>query len=148
LKQKTKRLLYLTFGWTMFTLGFVGTFLPVLPTTPFMILALWRFSNGSETIHDWLYNHPRFGPALQDWDQYRMIPVKAKITAVTMMTISATYLIFFSDISNFAIILAIGLMAYGAIYVLTKPSRYVEPQVPQEPQQEKEPKPATPPEAP
>lgn len=150
MKQKTKRLLYLTFGWIMFTLGFVGAFLPVLPTTPFMILALWGFSNGSETIHNWLYNHPRFGPALQDWEQYRMIPVKAKITAVTMMTISASYLIFFSDLPNFAIILAIGLMTYGAIYVLTKPSRYAKPKIKKEPQQEDEETqpPSTPPEAP
>lgn len=107
----------------MFALGFIGAFLPVLPTTPLMILALWGFSNGSETLHDWLYNHPKFGNALRDWDQYQMIPVKAKITAISMMSLSATYLIFFSDAPNIAIICALGIMSYGAIYVLLKPSR-------------------------
>lgn len=147
--RKTKRLLYLTFGWTMFTLGFVGAFLPVLPTTPLMILALWGFSNGSETLHNWLYSHPRFGPALQDWDKYRMIPVKAKITAVTMMAISSAYLILLSGLENYLIIIALGLMAFGAIYVLTKPSRPSEPKIPQEPVNEEETSdPPNPPEVP
>ena len=128
MEQKTKRLLYLTFGWLMFTLGFIGAFLPVLPTTPLMILALWGFSRGSETLHNWLYNHPKFGPALQDWDKNRMIPVKAKITAITMMTISGAYLVLLSGAPNIAIICGLGLMAYGAIYILTKPNRIEEPQ--------------------
>lgn len=107
----------------MFALGFIGAFLPVLPTTPLMILALWGFSNGSEALHDWLYNHPKFGGALRDWDQHRMIPIKAKIMAISMMSLSATFLIFFSGAPNIAIICALGLMSYGAIYVLLKPSR-------------------------
>ena len=107
----------------MFALGFIGAFLPVLPTTPLMILALWGFSNGSENLHEWLYNHPKYGGALRDWDQHRMIPIKAKVTAISMMSLSATYLIFFSGAPNIAIICALGLMSYGAIYVLLKPSR-------------------------
>lgn len=120
--HKAKRYLYLALGWLMFSLGFIGVFLPVLPTTPFMILALWAFSKGSDTLHDWLYNHPKFGNILRDWDRYRIIPLKAKITAVSMMSLSAIYLIFFSDIPTYGIVSAIGIMSYGAIYILTKPS--------------------------
>lgn len=116
----------------MFVLGFIGAFLPVLPTTPLMILALWGFSKGSETLHNWLYNHPKFGPALQDWDKYRVIPVKAKLTSVSMMLVSAIFMIFFSGAPTYGIICAIGLMAYGAMYVLTKPS--VRPYDPQKDQ--------------
>jgi uncharacterized protein len=123
LKETSKRLFYLSFGWLMFALGFIGAFLPVLPTTPFMILALWGFSKGSDTLHNWLYNHPKYGATLRDWDQYRIIPVKAKLASVSMMTISGTYLVFFSSAPTIGIICAIGLMTYGAIYVLTKPSR-------------------------
>ena len=115
--------MYLGLGWLFFALGFIGAFLPVLPTTPFMILALGCFSKGSESLHNWLYNHPKYGPVLQDWDQHRMIPLKAKMTAITMMTISAAYLIFLSNIPNVAIIVSLGLMSWGAIYILTKPSR-------------------------
>lgn len=120
----------------MFALGFVGAFLPVLPTTPFMILALWGFSKGSETLHNWLYNHPKYGDTLRDWDKYRMIPVKAKMTAVSMMLLSAIFLIFFSGAPTYGIIAAIGLMAYGAIYVLTKPSRPSKPA--EEPEEKQE----------
>jgi len=119
LKETSKRLFYLSFGWLMFALGFIGAFLPVLPTTPFMILALWGFSKGSDTLHNWLYNHPKYGATLRDWDQYRIIPVKAKLASVSMMTISGTYLVFFSSAPTIGIICAIGLMTY----VLTKPSR-------------------------
>ena len=110
----------------MFSLGFIGVFLPVLPTTPFMILALWGFSRGSESLHRWLYNHPRFGTALRDWDQFGMIPLKVKFTAIFMMRISAVYLTFFSGAPNIAIIVVLGIMVYGAIYVMTRPSRITE----------------------
>lgn len=121
--RKTKRVLYLSFGWIMFSLGFIGAFLPVLPTTPFMLLALWGFSKGSKTLHNWLYNHPRYGETLRDWDQDRIIPLKAKITALTMMILSASYLIFFSGIDDLLIASALGLMLIGAIFILTKPSQ-------------------------
>ena len=126
MEHKTKRFLYLTFGWFMFSLGFIGVFLPVLPTTPFMILALWGFSRGSESLHRWLYNHPRFGTALRDWDQFGMIPLKVKFTAIFMMSISAVYLTFLSGAPNIAIIVVLGIMVYSAIYVMTRPSRIIE----------------------
>ena len=126
MQAKTKRLLYMTFGWTMFILGFIGAFLPVLPTTPLMILALWGFSNGSESIHNWLYTHPKFGPSLQQWDKHRVIPFKAKITALIMMSISASYLLFFSDAPTIVIIISLALMLFGILYILSKPSTHRE----------------------
>lgn len=124
LKSKTKRIFYLGFAWLCFAVGFVGAFLPVLPTTPFMLLALWGFSKGSVTLHTWLYNHPKFGETLQYWDQYGVIPIKAKITAISMMTVSALILIFFTEIPQFGILSAIGLMLIGAVFVLTRPSTH------------------------
>ena len=126
MQAKTKRLLYMAFGWAMFILGFIGAFLPVLPTTPLMLLALWGFSNGSESVHNWLYNHPKFGPSLQQWDQHRVNPLKAKMTALIMMCISASYLIFFSSAPTIAIIISLGLMLFGILYVLSKPSTHRE----------------------
>ncbi len=134
--RATKRLIFLSLGWMFFAIGFIGIAIPGLPTVPLMILALACFSKGSETLHHWLYNHPRFGSPLQDWDKYRMIPVKAKITAITMMTISAAYLILLSGLENWIIILAVGLMVIGAVYVLTKPSRPMPPKEENIPQPE------------
>jgi len=121
--KKTKKYTYLALGWLFFTLGFVGAFLPVLPTTPFMLLALACFSRGSEKLHTWLYNHPRFGETLQNWEQHRVIPIKAKITAVFLISLSALYLIFFSTIPEIAVISSLIIMFGAATFVVTRKSR-------------------------
>ena len=120
------RSLYFLLGWCFFGLGAVGTVVPGLPTTPFMLLALWAFSKSSRRFHDWLYAHPVFGPPLQQWRSHRVIPGKAKLLAVATMTASLVYLAFFTDISVW-IKACIGLvMLYGAAFILTKPSRIPE----------------------
>ncbi len=100
----------------------LGVVLPVLPTTPFLLLALWAFSNGSDTLHHWLYTHKTFGPALQRWHQYRIIPLQAKILIVVSMLGSLIYLGGFSTMS-WQLILLIGVvMLIVASYLLTRPS--------------------------
>lgn len=81
----------MTFGWVNVGLGFAGLLLPVLPTTPFLLVALWAFAQSSQKFHDWLYTHPRFGPMLRDWRDHRVVPVKAKVLSVGMMTVSLIY---------------------------------------------------------
>lgn len=118
-----KRALFLALGWLFFVLGVIGAFLPVMPTTIFMIMALWAFANSSKRLHRWLYEHPRFGPALQRWDQHRVIPVHAKIAAIGGMSISLAYVTIYSTAPPLAVFAAVAFIAYGAFYVLTKPSR-------------------------
>ena len=115
--------LYFILGWFFFLLGGAGAFLPVLPTTPFMLLALWAFSKSSEHLHDWLYNHRIFGPPLQQWQEYRVIPRMAKFMAATVMLLSGVYLVFFVSIHPAVKIAAILLMGYGLYFILSKPSR-------------------------
>lgn len=67
-------------------LGLVGVFVPLMPTTIFLIAALWAFSRSSPRFHRWLYEHPRFGPPLRNWHLHRVIPARAKAAAVAMMT--------------------------------------------------------------
>jgi len=116
------RTLYFILGWCFFATGAIGAVLPVLPTTPFMLLALWAFSRSSQRFHDWLYNHRFFGPPLQAWQQYRIIPRSAKIMSVSVMFLSAGYLVFFSNIHYGFKIAAILPMLYGMFFILTKPS--------------------------
>lgn len=123
LKLKTKQWMYIILGWLFFATGFIGIFLPVLPTTPLMILALWAFSKGSARMHHWLYTHPRFGNMLQQWDKYRVIPIKAKMMAMTFMSASAIYLIFFSPVPSYAVFMSVGCMIGAATYVLSRRSR-------------------------
>jgi uncharacterized membrane protein YbaN (DUF454 family) len=120
------RSLYFLLGWFFFGVGAVGTVVPGLPTTPFMLLALWAFSKSSQRFHDWLYAHPVFGPPLQRWRNHRVIPGTAKLLAVATMTASLAYLAFFTDISIWIKMLAAMVMLYGAAFILSKPSRVPE----------------------
>jgi len=78
----------LALGWLCVGLGLVGVVVPGMPTTIFLIIALWAFSKSSDRFHDWLYDHPRFGPPLRDWSTHRVIPLRAKFLAVGLMATS------------------------------------------------------------
>lgn len=109
-------------GWGFVALGVVGVVLPVLPTTPFMLIALWCFARSSKRFHDWLYHHRLFGPPLRKWDRYGVIPVSAKVFACTAMSASLIYIVFFRDLPVYLVALTAAVMAYGAWFILTKPS--------------------------
>lgn len=121
-KLSLRRGLYLAAGLTCVGLGMLGVVLPVLPTTPFMILALWCFARSSQRFHDWLYHHRLFGPPLQKWDRYGVIPPIAKIASVSAMAVSMVVVAFYSSAPWYALA-AMGLfLLFSAAYVLSKPS--------------------------
>jgi len=117
---------YLLLGWCCFSLGAVGTVVPGLPTVPLMLVALWAFSRSSQRFHDWLYSHPVFGPPLQQWNNHRVIPARAKLLAVATMAVSAAYLVFFTTVDPWLKAAVILLMLYGAVFIVSKPSRISE----------------------
>jgi uncharacterized membrane protein YbaN (DUF454 family) len=82
-------------GWLCVGLGMVGVVVPGMPTTIFLIIALWAFSKSSDRFHGWLYNHSRLGPPLQAWSEHRVIPVRAKLLAVTLMATSWLIVVMF-----------------------------------------------------
>ncbi len=75
-------------AWISFALGVVGAFLPVLPTTPFLILSAYLFSKSSPRFHSWLLNLPVAGDAIKDWQKNRVIRKRAKILCVLMISLS------------------------------------------------------------
>lgn len=79
------RPVWLVCGCLCVLLGAIGIFLPLLPTTPFMLLAAWCFARSSDRLHDWLLAHRTFGPMIQNWRDHRAIPRKAKIYSVGAM---------------------------------------------------------------
>lgn len=116
------RILFLVLGLCFVGLGLLGAFLPVLPTTPFMIIALACFSRSSQRFHDRLYNHPLFGPTLRTWHQYQVIPLVVKVMAITAMGISFIYMVFMTNVPVIAVICTGLFIIYGAWYILSKPS--------------------------
>ncbi len=66
-------LLYVTGGWACLGLAVIGAMLPLIPTTPFVLLASWCFYRGSPRIHAWLHRSRLFGPTLDDWQHYHGI---------------------------------------------------------------------------
>ena len=75
------RALWLMAGFVALALGAAGIFLPLLPTVPFMLLAALCFAKSSERLHQWLIEHPKFGPPNRDWQNRRAISKRAKIAA-------------------------------------------------------------------
>ncbi len=91
----TARWVLLAFGWLMVALGMIGVVVPGMPTTVFLIIAVWAFSKCSVRFQHWLWEHKTFGPPIRAWHLHRVIPVKAKVMAAAMMTASFAYVTFF-----------------------------------------------------
>jgi len=88
------RIILIALGWICVFLGMVGIFLPILPTTPFILLAAWLFARASPRFERWLYEHRLFGPPLRAWRDHRSIPRRTKIMAISMMAMSFAILVF------------------------------------------------------
>lgn len=80
-----KRLLLLSIGWISLILGVIGIVLPLLPTTPFILLSAWCFSQSSKRFHLWLKQHKFFGPIIEDWQSDKGIPKKSRNRAIIFM---------------------------------------------------------------
>jgi uncharacterized membrane protein YbaN (DUF454 family) len=117
-----RRIAYLVVGLLFVGLGVLGAILPVLPTTPFLLVSLWAFSKSSARLERWLLEHPRFGPRLLAWRTNRVIPLPVKLTAWGSMVGSLT-LMAVTGVPPAAMIGAASVMAIGAVYIATKPSR-------------------------
>ena len=115
------RVLWLGLGVLSVALGAIGILLPLLPTTPFLLVAAFAFSRSSQRLHDWLHQHHIFGPIIDEWNRHGAINRRNKIVGVGSM------------IAAFALSLALGLkpmvliiqaiaLSCSALFVLTRPS--------------------------
>ena len=117
------RFLFLGLGIFFVSLGFVGIFLPILPTTPFMLLAAACFARSSPRFYQWLTTHRIFGPALRDWREHRALSRKTKGTAIGLIIVTFSVSVgFFVRAPFFRIILVI-LAVVVVLFLLSIPSR-------------------------
>jgi uncharacterized membrane protein YbaN (DUF454 family) len=114
---------YFFLAWLSFALGIIGAFLPVLPTTPFLILSAFLFSKSSPRFHVWLLSLPVAGDGIRDWDQNKIIRPRAKILCAVMMTISVLAMWTFAQVHiMLKIIITLLLLSVG-LFVFTRKSK-------------------------
>ncbi|MBQ8220154.1 MAG: YbaN family protein [Bacteroidaceae bacterium] len=85
------KLLYLLLGTLSLILGIIGIFLPVLPTTPLLLLTAFCYYRGSSRMYDWLMSHPKLGPYIRNFREHRMIPRRVKAYILTMLWLSLLF---------------------------------------------------------
>jgi len=114
---------FLALGWISVALGIVGIIIPVLPTTPFLLVAIWAFSKSSPALAERIRSHKTFGPPIRDWQDRGIIPLYAKFLAVIMMSAASVYLLAWSHSPNWLVTLTCVAMLVIAVYVVNRPSR-------------------------
>jgi len=82
------------FGWFSLVMGVIGIFLPLLPTTPFILLAAACFARSSPRFYAWITSHHRYGPMIANYLAGRGLPVKAKVMAISLLWISVSFTLF------------------------------------------------------
>ena len=87
-RSKPVRILFNVAGAVALALGVLGIFLPLLPTTPFVLLAAACFARGSERFHRWLLDNATFGPMVREWESHRSLPYRTKVTAIVLMSVT------------------------------------------------------------
>ena len=116
------RVFYFSVGLCCLALGILGAVLPVLPTTPFVLLAAFCFSRSSPRLHHWLLNNRLFGPLIIDCQAHGVIPLKAKLLATSMMSVAVGYSVLFANLPSWLIVLLLLLVVIGLAFIWSRPS--------------------------
>lgn len=115
------RYIWLIFGWAALALGVLGAFLPLLPTVPFLLLAAFCFSKGSEELHDWLVNHRKFGPPIQAWRLHGAIAIRMKLMAMAFILASIGLSIFY-NVPKTGFIIQVIILTCVSLFIVTRPT--------------------------
>lgn len=78
-------------GLISLVLGILGAFVPVLPTTPLLLLAAFLFLRSNPRLYDWLMNHPKMGPYISNFTKHKAIPLRVKVVAVSTLWLTLLY---------------------------------------------------------
>lgn len=119
--QTSRRILYLALGWVCVILGVIGAFLPLMPTTVFLLIAAWAFSRSSERWHRWLREHARFGETIRAWEEHHAMPRRAKRIALLALAASYAFTAWVFGPLSWTAVLAGVCMAGVALYIAHLP---------------------------
>ncbi|MFN2331986.1 MAG: YbaN family protein [Halomonas sp.] len=101
-------------------LGTAGLVVPLLPTTPFLLLAAWAAPKGSPRLARWLHEHPHLGPTLHAWKEQRAVPRRAKRLALMLLLIS-WLMLWLGGAAPLVLVLIAALFIGVATFLLTRP---------------------------
>lgn len=120
IRGRIRRFFWLGLAWISLGLAMAGAVLPLLPTTPFLLLSAWAAAKGSPRLALWLQEHPRYGPLLRAWREEGAIPRSAKVTGLVLMLCS--WLTLFWLGSDWRLLAVLGLLfAFGGTWLATRP---------------------------
>jgi len=116
------RYILMGIGTVSFGLGLAGVFLPIIPTTPFLLLSAACWMRSSDKAYARLLSHKRFGPAIRDYSENGTIPARTKIIAILLMSLGiGSTMLFFTDSTAVRLILMAVAVSVGT-YVGSRPS--------------------------
>lgn len=115
-----KKRLYQLLALVAIGCALLGVVLPVWPTTPFLLVALFATSRSSPEWHERLRQHPKFGASLRAWEDHRAVPLKAKIIAPLTMLVSA--LVMLATDTHPYVLLGFAVLAVSvSVYLWSRP---------------------------
>jgi uncharacterized protein len=116
------RPIFLSVGWLCVGLGVLGVVIPLFPTTPFLLVAVWAFSRSSPEMAEKLRSNRYVGPYIRDWQDNGVIPLQAKVAAIAMMASVVAYLEWGTVAPQWVVaMVAVVLIAVG-VFIVTRPS--------------------------
>lgn len=116
-----RRIALIAGGSAAVALGLLGAFLPLLPTTPFLLLAAWLFARSSPQMEQWLLNHPHFGSLLRSWRAEGAISRTNKTTAISLIGASYGLLLIGVRPPAFVAFVVAACLAAGSVFIVTRP---------------------------
>ena len=118
---RAKRIALIVVGFVSLGLGGLGIVVPLLPTTPLVLVAAFAFANSSETLHQWLLDHRVFGPLIENWRRHGAISRTAKAMSVLSM-LSVLLISWLMGVAAAIIGVQAVVLACAAAFILTRPS--------------------------
>ena len=115
-----KRIVLILIGVISLALGALGVFLPLLPTTPFVLVSAFAFANSSERLHQWLLDHNVFGPLIANWRNHGAISRRTKIISLASMVAIIVISLLLAVPTHVIVIQAVVLTA-SALFIVTRP---------------------------
>lgn len=114
------KIFWLALGFGATGCGIAGILLPLVPTTPFLLVAAYAFARSSPALHEWLVTHPRYGPVIEDWRANGAIARRTKVLSVAVMAV----MLVVSSIVGLAtslLLLQAAVLSTAALFILTRP---------------------------